>query len=168
MQENFLFLIIIKTCTSQRSSNNWLHTLLTLVPGVTSLTVALAGHRVTAAISISTVACFCTVCPPVACIACCKRHITFDTEKKMSLLQLKPAEVMTSLLHPYLSCSCAQSSRERRYTARSQRHSERCSHRYTSFDTPDQNARSDMLQDKRKKGTGFWKLAFWETSSNML
>lgn len=44
--------------------------LLTLVPGVTSLTVALASHRVTAAISISTVACFCAVCPPVACIAC--------------------------------------------------------------------------------------------------
>lgn len=160
-----LALINIKTCMSQRSSNNWSHTLLTLVPSVTSLTVALAGHRVTAAISVSTVACFHTVCPPVACITCCNRHITFDREK-MSHLQLKPAEAMSSLLHRYLSCSCVQSSRECRYTSHSPRHSERCSRRCTSFDTPDQNDRSDMLQDKRKKGTGFWKLVFWETSSN--
>lgn len=52
--------------------------MLTLVPSVTSLAVALAGHRVTAAISVSTVTCFSTVCPPVTRITTCNRHRTFD------------------------------------------------------------------------------------------
>lgn len=143
--------------------------MLTLVPSETSLTVALAGHGVTAAITVSAVACFCAVSPPVACITCCERHTTFDPERereRMRHLQLKPAEVMVSLVHRYLSCSCAQSSRERRNTGRSPRHSERCSRRYTSPDTPVQSVRSDTLWDDRRKGTGFWKPVFWETSSN--
>lgn len=82
MQYKNLDVICIKTRMSQRSSHCRLHTLLTLVPSVTSLTVALAGHRVTAAVSVSTVACFCAVCPPAACVTCCKRHVTFDTERK--------------------------------------------------------------------------------------
>lgn len=42
--------------------------LMAVCSGVTSLTVALSRHGVTAAISVSTVAAFCTVCSPVPCI----------------------------------------------------------------------------------------------------
>lgn len=93
-------------------------------------------------------------------------HLTPRERERMRHLQLKPAEVMVSLVHRYLSCSCVQSSRERRNTGRSPRHSERCSRRYTSPDTPVQSVRSDTLRDDRRKGTGFWKPVFWETSSN--
>lgn len=149
---------------SQGLSNNDRHTLLTLVPSVTSLTVALAGHRVTAAISVSTVTCFSTVWTPVTCITSCSRYVTFDINReKMTHLQLNPAAVTTPALHCYLSCSGVRSSRQRRYTARSPRHSEHCSRRYTSFDILDRNVRSDTLQEERKPDAGFRKLVFWGT-----
>lgn len=84
---------------SQGLSNNYRHTLLTLVPSVTSLTVALAGHRVTAAISVCTVTCFSTVWTPVTCITSCNRYVTFDINREeMTHLQLKPAAVTTPAL----------------------------------------------------------------------
>lgn len=136
---------------SQGLSNNYRHTLLTLVASVTSLTVALAGHRVTAASSVSTVACFSTVWTPVTCITSCNRYVTFDINREEIMhLQLKPAAVTTPALHCYLSCSGVRSSRQRRYSARSPRHSERCSRRYTSFDILDRNVRSDTLQKENQ------------------
>lgn len=138
---------------SQGFSNDYRHTLLTLVPSVTSLTVALAGHRVTAAISVSTVARFSTVWTPVTCITSCNTYVTFDINQE------KPAAVTPPALHCYLSCSGVRSSQQRRCTARSPRHSEHCSRRYTSFDILDRNVRSDTLQE-RKPDAGFRKLAF--------
>lgn len=90
--------------------------------------------------------------------------VTFDINReKMTHLQLKPAAGTTPALHGYLSCSGARSSRQRRYTARSPRHSEHCSRRYTSFHTLDQTVRSDTLQEGRKPGAGYRTLAFWGT-----
>lgn len=76
----------------------------------------------------------------------------------MTHLQLKPAAMTTPALHCYLSCSGVRSSRQRRYTARSPRHSEHCSHRYTSFDILDRSVRSDTLQEEENQmpGLGNW------------
>lgn len=46
--------------------------------------------------------------------------------------------------HHRLSCSCVQSSQERRYTAHSQDHSEHCSRTHTSFGICDQSVHSGM------------------------
>lgn len=53
--------------------------------------------------------------------------------------------------HVYLSCTWVQSSRERSYNDHSQGHSERCSHRRTSFGILDRNVHSGTLQTKKKR-----------------
>lgn len=69
-----------------------------LCSSVTSLTVALACNSVTAAVSVPTVACFCTVCPPVACITGCDRNITFDIIWNIFCWQVNKIRAMTFCL----------------------------------------------------------------------
>lgn len=125
-----------------------LHTLIALCSSVTCLTVTLASHRVTAAVSVSTVARFYTVCAPVACIARCNTNNTSDTNRREIQDQCC---VRCFFRHCYLSYSCGQSSQAHRYIVHSLHHSEHCSRRYTSFGILGQNVRLDMLHKKTNK-----------------
>lgn len=130
------------------NTNAQLRTLMAACSGVTGLTVALAGQSVAAPVAVPTVACFCAVCAPVACITGCNTDITSEFWSDIREHVLK--SLTEDFQHCYLSCSCVPSSQERRYTAQSPGHSGRCSRTRTSSGILDRNVRLGTLHKKGK------------------
>lgn len=62
-------------------------TLVAACSSVTSLTVALPGNGVTAAVSVPTIAALCTVGPPVSCITGCRKkyHIRLSVRDQIKI-----------------------------------------------------------------------------------